>query len=260
MSECTLLVPVEIGDYTDFYATIFHATNVGSMFRPDNPLLPNYKYVPIGYHGRASSDRRQRHFGASAQRASYRSVRRPARLRALPQQMDYECELGCFVAQRQRTLESRSPSIRRRIDIFGVLALLERLVGPRHPGLGISTARTVSREEFRDDDFAVGGHHGRAGAVSCAALSNARRAIRGCLSPILMARTIANAAGSRSRSKYWFSTRKMLDQGIAPVRLSRAEFRTDVLDARANASLIMRATDAICARAILLGSGTVSRS
>ncbi len=48
-------VPYEIGDYTDFYCSIYHATNVGSMFRPDNPLLPNYKYVPIGYHGRASS-------------------------------------------------------------------------------------------------------------------------------------------------------------------------------------------------------------
>lgn len=48
-------LPFEIGDYTDFYCSIYHATNVGSMFRPDNPLLPNYKYVPIGYHGRASS-------------------------------------------------------------------------------------------------------------------------------------------------------------------------------------------------------------
>ena len=55
MSDATMLAPVEIGDYTDFYASIHHATNVGSMFRPDNPLLPNYKYVPIGYHGRASS-------------------------------------------------------------------------------------------------------------------------------------------------------------------------------------------------------------
>src|SRR5262249_49244438 len=45
----------ETGDYTDFYCSIYHATNVGSMFRPDNPLMPNYKYVPIGYHGRASS-------------------------------------------------------------------------------------------------------------------------------------------------------------------------------------------------------------
>jgi fumarylacetoacetase len=50
-----LLLPAVVGDYTDFYASIHHATNVGSMFRPDQPLLPNYKWVPIGYHGRASS-------------------------------------------------------------------------------------------------------------------------------------------------------------------------------------------------------------
>jgi len=55
MSDVHTLVPCVIGDYTDFYASIFHATNVGSMFRPDNPLLPNYKWIPVGYHGRASS-------------------------------------------------------------------------------------------------------------------------------------------------------------------------------------------------------------
>ena len=54
-SEVEMLLPCDIGNYTDFYASIHHATNVGSMFRPDNPLLPNYKWVPIGYHGRASS-------------------------------------------------------------------------------------------------------------------------------------------------------------------------------------------------------------
>ena len=48
-------VPAEVGDYTDFYASIHHATNVGSMFRPDNPLLPNWRHVPIGYHGRSST-------------------------------------------------------------------------------------------------------------------------------------------------------------------------------------------------------------
>jgi fumarylacetoacetase len=53
--EAELLVPAKIGGYTDFYASIYHATNVGKLFRPDNPLLPNYKYVPIAYHGRASS-------------------------------------------------------------------------------------------------------------------------------------------------------------------------------------------------------------
>jgi fumarylacetoacetase len=50
-----MLLPAEVGDYTDFYASVFHATNVGTMLRPDNPLFPNYKWVPIGYHGRASS-------------------------------------------------------------------------------------------------------------------------------------------------------------------------------------------------------------
>jgi fumarylacetoacetase len=50
-----LLLPVAIGDYSDFYAGIYHAHNAGRLFRPDNPLLPNYHWVPIGYHGRASS-------------------------------------------------------------------------------------------------------------------------------------------------------------------------------------------------------------
>jgi fumarylacetoacetase len=55
MQDATMLLPAQIGDYTDFYASIDHATRVGKLFRPDNPLLPNYKYVPIGYHGRTSS-------------------------------------------------------------------------------------------------------------------------------------------------------------------------------------------------------------
>jgi fumarylacetoacetase len=55
MCDASLQLPARIGDYTDFYASIHHATRVGKLFRPDNPLLPNYKFVPIGYHGRASS-------------------------------------------------------------------------------------------------------------------------------------------------------------------------------------------------------------
>ncbi|MFO0873289.1 MAG: fumarylacetoacetase [Phycisphaerales bacterium] len=50
-----LVLPVDIGDYTDFYASLHHATNVGSMFRPEQPLMPNWKHMPVGYHGRASS-------------------------------------------------------------------------------------------------------------------------------------------------------------------------------------------------------------
>jgi fumarylacetoacetase len=55
MNECRMHLPARVGDYTDFYVGIHHAMNVGKLFRPDNPLLPNYKYVPIGYHGRAST-------------------------------------------------------------------------------------------------------------------------------------------------------------------------------------------------------------
>ena len=55
LKEAELLLPVEIPDYTDFYTSLHHATNIGRLFRPDNPLMPNFKWIPIGYHGRASS-------------------------------------------------------------------------------------------------------------------------------------------------------------------------------------------------------------
>ena len=95
-TEVDLLVPAEVGDYTDFYASVHHATNVGSMFRPDQPLLPNYKWVPIGYHGRASSIV-----------ASGAPVRRPLGQTKAPDadaprfgpsgQLDYELEVGAWI-------------------------------------------------------------------------------------------------------------------------------------------------------------------
>ena len=97
MGECTFHVPFVVGDYTDFYTGIEHATNIGSLFRPDNPLLPNYKYVPIGYHGRASSIR-----------VSGTPVARPSGQTKAPdaeepsfgpcQRLDYEMEMGIWVA------------------------------------------------------------------------------------------------------------------------------------------------------------------
>ena len=97
-SACQLHVPAQIGDYTDFYVGIEHAKNVGKLFRPDNPLLPNYKYVPIGYHGRASTIR-----------TSGTDVRRP-KGQTLPAghtepsfgpcaRLDYELELGIWIGQ-----------------------------------------------------------------------------------------------------------------------------------------------------------------
>ena len=96
MSEANMLMPMDVEDYTDFYASIHHATNVGSMFRPDNPLLPNYKYVPIGYHGRASSIVVS---GTDIVRPSGQTKAADADAPTFgPSKMlDYECELGFFV-------------------------------------------------------------------------------------------------------------------------------------------------------------------
>jgi len=98
MNEADLHLPVAIGDYTDFYASIHHATNVGKMFRPDNPLLPNYKYVPIGYHGRASSivvsgTPVRRPLGQTRPPDAETPTYGPTRM------LDYESELGLFVGR-----------------------------------------------------------------------------------------------------------------------------------------------------------------
>ena len=96
MSEAELLLPAEVGDYSDFYASIHHATNVGSMFRPDNPLLPNYKWVPIGYHGRASSIVVS---GAPVQRprGQIKDPNAESPVFGPSRALDYEMEIGCFV-------------------------------------------------------------------------------------------------------------------------------------------------------------------
>lgn len=98
MSEAQLLLPAAIGDYTDFYASIFHATHVGKLFRPDQPLLPNYKYVPIAYHGRASSIVPS---GTPIQRPSGQQKRPQDTVPtfALSQMLDYELEVGYLIGR-----------------------------------------------------------------------------------------------------------------------------------------------------------------
>ena len=96
MREAQMLLPAVIGDFTDFYASIFHATNTGRALRPENPLLPNYKYVPVAYHGRASSVR-----------VSGTPVKRPRGQRKAPNEpapsfgpsrnFDFELELGFYI-------------------------------------------------------------------------------------------------------------------------------------------------------------------
>lgn len=97
-SDAEYALPAQIGDYTDFYASIHHATNIGRLFRPDNPLLPNYQWIPIGYHGRSSSinvsgaDFSRPHSQMKAP-DSEKPVYGPCK------RLDYELEVGIFIGQ-----------------------------------------------------------------------------------------------------------------------------------------------------------------
>jgi fumarylacetoacetase len=100
-AACSLHLPARIGDYTDFYAGIHHATNVGTLFRPDAPLLPNYKHIPIGYHGRASSVRPS---GVAFHRPAGQTRPPANEPGAGPRfgpcrNLDYELELGIWIGR-----------------------------------------------------------------------------------------------------------------------------------------------------------------
>jgi fumarylacetoacetase len=94
--DCVMHLPARIGDYTDFYVGIHHATNIGKVFRPDNPLLPNYKHVPIGYHGRSSSivpsGTPVRHPAGQL-----KDTDNPAPIFGPSRRLDYELELGIWI-------------------------------------------------------------------------------------------------------------------------------------------------------------------
>lgn len=115
----TLLLPVRVGNYTDFYSSIEHATNVGKMFRPDNPLLPNWRWLPVGYHGRASSVV-----------VSGTPVRRPhgqilpkgqeTPVYSASQQLDFELEVA-FVVGKENRLGEPIQAARADEYIFGLL-------------------------------------------------------------------------------------------------------------------------------------------
>lgn len=121
MKRAELFVPTAIGDYTDFYTGIYHATTIGKLFRPDNPLLPNYKWVPIGYHGRASSvvvsgTPVVRPMGQMKPPESEAPVFGPTK------RLDYEVELGFVVGPANR-LGVPIPIHQGKNHLFGVVLL-----------------------------------------------------------------------------------------------------------------------------------------
>ena len=252
MAEAELFVPAEIGDYSDFYASVSHATNVGSMFRPDNPLLPNYKWVPIGYHGRASSIV-----------ASGTPVRRPMGQRKGPsdevpafgasRSLDYELELGAFVGP-GTSLGARIPIDEAEAHLFG-LALLNDWSArdlqaweyqPLGPFLAKSVATTVSPW-----------------VVTLEALEPfrvpARARAAGDPAPLPYLASVVDQArgGFDVTVEAWLRTARMREAELPAVRLSRGSFAemywtvAQLLTHHASNGCNMRPGD-------LLGSGTIS--
>jgi fumarylacetoacetase len=121
ISQVWLHLPFQIGDYTDFYASRHHAMNVGKLFRPDNPLLPNYDHVPIAYHGRASSITVS---GTPIHRpmGQQRPDETAPPIFAPSKRLDYELELG-FVIGGQNALGASVPIAQAQERIFGAVLL-----------------------------------------------------------------------------------------------------------------------------------------
>jgi len=214
-----MALPCRIGDYTDFYTGIHHATTVGKLFRPDNPLLPNYKWVPIGYHGRSSSIV-----------VSGSTVRRPlgqlmapgaeAPVQAASKRLDYELELGLFVAGGNALGES-IPMAEAEQHMFGVTLLNDwsarDMQGweyqPLGPFLAKNFATTISPW-----------------IVTMEALEPFRTPFSHPPSdpqplPYLDSPANRAAGGYEIELEVWLQTEAMRAQDLAPTRLMRSNFK-----------------------------------
>jgi fumarylacetoacetase len=219
MSEAELLLPATIGDYTDFYASIFHATNVGKLFRPDNPLLPNYKYVPIAYHGRASSIV-----------SSGTSIARPKGQRKRPdetipsfgssQLLDYELEVGFFVGAGNE-LGQPIPIDNAEEHIFGLCLVNDWSARdiqaweyqPLGPFLSKSFATTISPWVVTLEALAP---------FRCPAFSRPQGDPPPL--PYLASALDAQWGGIDLTVEVWLRSLQMREAGMEPFRLSRASF------------------------------------
>ena len=171
MEHCKMHVPMQIGDYTDFYAGLHHAYNVGSLFRgPQNALQPNYKHLPVGYHGRSSSVVVS---GTPIRRPNGQILPNPMAEPKNPvlspcRKLDIELELGCFVCK-PSTLGNPILIDDAREHLFGVVLLNDwsargicpnptkplkaagvvLIVRNRYTGMGICSTRPIQQQELR---------------------------------------------------------------------------------------------------------------
>jgi fumarylacetoacetase len=252
MGDVRFLLPATVGDYTDFYASVHHATNVGRMFRPDQPLLPNYKWVPIGYHGRASS------VVVSGTQITRPSGQRKAPTDDVPtvgpsRSLDYELELAAWVGEGNALGETISID-RAEQHLFGVCLLNDWSARdlqsweyqPLGPFLAKNFASTVSPfvvtydalEPFR------------------APLAPRDASDPGPL-PYLSGENDRARGGLSLTLEVWLRTARMRENGDSAVRLSRSNSLdlywsfAQMLTHHASNGCNMRAGD-------LIGSGTVS--
>ena len=245
-------LPVKIGNFTDFFASIFHATNTGRMFRPDNPLLPNYKYVPVAYHGRASSiglsgEPVRRPWGQTKRGDESVPLYRPSR------SLDYELELGFYIGQPSR-LGTPVPVGEAGAHIFGFCLLNDWSARdiqawesqPLGPFLAKNFATTVS-------PFVVTA----AALAPFRTAAFARPADDPAPLPYLSDPSDHAAGGLDVAMEASILTPAMRAAGAAPFRLSRASSATLYWTV---AQMVAHHTSSGCNLEIgdLMGSGTVS--
>jgi fumarylacetoacetase len=252
MAEAELLLPAAVGDYSDFYASVHHATNVGKMFRPDQPLLPNYKWVPIGYHGRASSVVPS---GTPIRRPAGQTRAEGAAVPAVgpSRSLDYELEVAAWVGLSNR-LGAPIPMAEAESHLFG-LSLLNDW-----------SARDIQRWEYQPLGPFLAKSFGTTVSpwvVTLEALAPFRipAALRPPDDPAPLPYLFDPGDGARGgfaiTLEVFLSTAKMRAGGVPPARISRGSFgemywtMAQLLTHHASNGCNLRPGD-------LLGSGTVS--
>jgi fumarylacetoacetase len=226
LKECGLLPPLRsVPNYTDFYASVHHAMTVGSMFRPDQPLLPNYKWVPIGYHGRASSLVPS---GTPIRRPHGQTKRDdPPGAPATPPtfgpctMLDYELEVGCFIG-RGNDLGSPIPIEEAEQHIFGLCLvndwsardLQKWEYQPLGPFLAKNFATTISPYIVTLDALAP---------FRCPAMP--RPAGDPSPLPHLLSETNQRTGGFDMTLEVFLASKQMRDRGLSPLRLSKGSFK-----------------------------------